>query len=284
MNRPDNQAPRGISVHIGVNRCDPAAYNGSWDGAMSSAENDVDTMESIARLQGFETHVLKTEQATRENVADAFRSAAVELRPGDFFLVTYSGHGDHVPDISGDEEDRLDDTWCLHNGHFLDDELNVLLAGFRPGCRVLILSDSCHSGTMLKGAKKAKDDSGRIQDDYIFSRAVPRSASIESYKSHRQYYAELQLALPKPRPEIRASVRLLSGCQEDEQSWGSAVTGRFTEAVKTVFADGAFEGSYKQFHAELVTAVARAMNPQTPGHSVIGAPNRDYDLQKPFRI
>jgi len=284
MNRPANHTPRGISVHIGVNRCDPAAYNGSWDGAMSSAENDVDTMEEIARRQGFETRVLKSEQATRENVTDAFRSAASELQAGDFFLVTYSGHGDHVPDISGDEEDRLDDTWCLHNGHFLDDELNVLLAGFRPGCRILVLSDSCHSGTMLKGGASSADNSNRVQDEYIYSRAVPRSASIESYKSHRQYYAEMQLALPKPRPEIRASVRLLSGCQEDEQSWGSEVAGRFTEAVKTVFADGAFEGGYKQFHAELVKAVAKAMNPQTPGHSVIGVPSREFDSEKPFSI
>lgn len=277
-------SPRGISVHIGVNHCDPSCYNGSWTGALSSPEYDVDTMEAIARSQGFSTNKLKTRQATRENVIAAFQSAASELNPGDFFLVTYSGHGDSVPDLSGDEDDEKDDTWCLHNGHFLDDELNVLLAGFNPGCRVLILSDSCHSGTMLKGAGKGKAAPEKADDGFIYSRAVPRSASIESYDSHRQYYAEIQLALPRPRPRIAASVRLLSGCQEDEQSFGNDTTGRFTEAVKNVFASGEFEGGYKQFHAAVVKAVSLARNKQTPGHSIVGPPDRSFDDQQPFKI
>ena len=284
MNQTEQKAPRGISLHIGVNHCDPAFYNGRWTGAMSSAEPDVDTMEAIARKQGFATRVLKTEQATRENVIDAIRSAAGELGDGDMFLMSYSGHGDWVPDISGDEADQRDDTWCLHNGHFLDDELNVLLAEFKPGCRVLVLSDSCHSGTMLKGEKRAQDEEKRVKDPFVYSRAVPRRASIESYESHRQYYAEIQLALPRPRPPIQATVRLLSGCQEDEQSWGSKETGRFTEAVKNVFSDGAFNGTYKQFHAEVVKAVSKAMNPQTPGHSVVGSASPEFDQQRPFQI
>lgn len=284
MTQSTNQSSRGISVHIGVNWCQPAAYDGEWDGALTSPENDVDTMEAIARKQGFETRTLKTESATRDNVIAAFRTAAEELKPGDFFLVTYSGHGDTVPDLSGDEDDRQDDTWCLHDGCFLDDELNVLLAGFQAGCRVLVLSDSCHSGTMLKGEKKSEGDTEHVEDEYIYSRAVPRSTSIKAFKNHYEYYASLQSELPTPRPEIAASVRLLSGCQEDQQSFGSPTTGRFTEAVKNVFADGAFEGSYRQFHAQIIKAVEKAMNPQTPVHSVVGKPNRDFDNQKPFKI
>lgn len=283
MNQETTLSPRGISLHIGVNRVDPARYNGSWDGALPSAENDVDTMEAIANRQGFDTRKLKTEQATRGNVSQAISEAADELQPGDIFMLTYSGHGDRVPDISGDEEDGKDDTWCLHDGHFLDDELNVLLAKFKPGCRVLVLSDSCHSGTMLKGAKNAPEED-LIEDEFIYSRAMPRSASLESYDSHRQYYAELQLTLPDPRPEIGASVRLLSGCQENEQSWCSAKTGRFTEAVKNIFSEGGFDGSYKQFHAEIIKALSKRKNRQTPGHMVVGIPDRSFDREPPFKI
>ena len=84
--------PRGISLHIGVNIVDPDHYQG-WDGPLSSCENDADTMQEIAAGQGFKTSQLKTTQATREAVSQAFNDTAEELTDGDFFLVTYSAHG-----------------------------------------------------------------------------------------------------------------------------------------------------------------------------------------------
>lgn len=105
-------SPRGISLHIGVNIVDPQHYNG-WDGALTSCENDADTMADIARLQGFETKQLKTIEATRETVKKAMRDAAGQLSGGDFYLLTYSGHGGQVTDIDDEEEDGKDDTWCL---------------------------------------------------------------------------------------------------------------------------------------------------------------------------
>ena len=103
---------RGISLHIAVNHCDPDHYNG-WTGPLKSCENDADTMAAIAKAQGFETNQLKTEKATRDAVKGAISKAASELKSGDIFLMTYSGHGNQVPDVTGDEEDNDDDTWCL---------------------------------------------------------------------------------------------------------------------------------------------------------------------------
>ena len=65
-------------------------------------------------------------------------------------LLSYSGHGGQVPDQNGDDpNDGLDETWCLFDGQVLDDELYGALSAFAPGVRVVV-SDSCHSGTMLK--------------------------------------------------------------------------------------------------------------------------------------
>ena len=58
-------SPRGMSLHIAINIVDPQHYSG-WDGALSSCENDADTMAEIAKLQGFETQLLKTTNATRD--------------------------------------------------------------------------------------------------------------------------------------------------------------------------------------------------------------------------
>jgi len=83
-------------------------------------------------------------------VIAAITSAATAIVEGSIFFLTYSGHGGQVPDITGDEVDLQDETWCLFDGELLDDELRVLWSKFAPGVRILVLSDSCHSGTVIK--------------------------------------------------------------------------------------------------------------------------------------
>lgn len=279
--------PRGVSLHIGVNFLDPDHYSG-WDGRLYACENDCDDMRAIAKTQGFETHVLKSRQATREAVTSAIRNIAEQLNDGDFFLLSYAGHGGTIPDVDGDEEDLVDETWCLFDGELLDDELNILWAAFKAGVRLLVVSDSCHSGTLLKGIDL--DDvnlreAGRVIDpDDVFehARAMPRNIAKETARKNRQFYADLQYALPSPRPEIRATVRLLSGCQEDELSYEAKNgSGRFTEALKQTYADGKFEGDYTAFHQAILEKVKEK---QTPNHAVQGMPNEAFDKEPPFKI
>jgi hypothetical protein len=273
---------RGISLHIGVNRCNPDHYRG-WEGPLKSCENDVETMQVIAKSRGFEASTLKTEQATRDAVKAAITGAARELSAGDFFLVSYSGHGGRVRDVTGEESDQKDDTWCLYDGQLLDDELNVMFAAFAAGVRILVVSDSCHSGTLLKGESDPQNQA-EIDDDFIIPRAMPRKAASDTYKSNRSFYTQIQDDLPVPRPEIKASVRLLSGCQEHELSYGSDECGRFTWAVNNLFKDGAFSDNYKAFHREIVAMLARPAKSQTPGHMVVGREDPDFDRQPPFTI
>lgn len=274
--------PRGISVHIGVNVVDPQHYGGSWDGKLDACENDCDVMQRIAEHQGFETRCLKSSEATRSAVTDAVRDAASELRAGDFFLLTYSGHGGTIPDVDGDEEDRVDETWCLYDGQLLDDELNILWSEFDAGVRLLVVSDSCHSGTMLRDPDFRT--AGRVvEPDEVFerARAMPRPIARATARKNREFYADLQRRLPDPRPEIRATVRLLSGCQEDELSWEGQGNGRFTAALRDTFADGGFDGDYRAFHHAIEQQLR---DKQRPNHMVRGAPSPEYDREHPFTL
>jgi len=278
---------RGVSLHIGVNIVDPAHYGGSWDGKLNACEKDCDDMQVIAENQGFETHILKSQQATREAVTSSIRDIAEQLNDGDFFLLSYSGHGGTIPDVDGDEEDLVDETWCLFDGQLLDDELNLLWAEFDAGVRLLVISDSCHSGTMLKDIDLSQlnlRNSGRVvEPDDVFEhpRAMPRDAAKDTARRNRQFYADLQYALPNPRPEISATVRLISGCQEDELSWEGEGNGRFTEALKRTYAGGEFDGDYHAFHQAIREIVKEK---QRPNHAVRGAPNKAFDEERPFKI
>lgn len=273
---------RGISLHIGVNRTNPEHYPG-WDEPLKSPEKDVDTMVALASSRGFETSQLKSEQATRRAVIEAFTKAASELSSGDFFLVTYSGHGGRVRDVTGDEADQKDDTWCLYDGQLLDDELHVLFAEFAEGVRVLLIADSCHSGTLLKGESDTSNDA-EVDDDFVIPRAMPIDAAAATFNSNRPFYTKIQDNLPNPRPEIKASVRLLAGCQEDELSYGSDESGRFTWVINDLVSDGGYNGTYKDFHREIVNLLKRPVKNQTPGHSTVGRDNTDFDNQPPLTI
>ena len=122
-----------------------------------------------------------------------------------------------------------------------------------------------------------------IEPDEAFERcrAMPREVAKETARKNKQFYADLQYCLPNPRPDIKATVRLLSGCQEDELSWEGHGNGRFTEAIKKTFASGSFDGAYQDFHKQVREQLKAR---QRPNHAVRGVPNRAYDQQRPFTI
>ena len=70
---------QGISVHIGLNRVDPAQYEG-WDGQLAACEADAKDMEALAKARGFKTRaLLLTRAATADAVTAAISSAAKTL-------------------------------------------------------------------------------------------------------------------------------------------------------------------------------------------------------------
>ena len=124
---------KALSLHIGLNAVSGAAYAG-WTGPLVACEFDAHDMAAIARQRGMKASVLLTKKATRAATLSGLRAAARALRPGDLFFLSYSGHGGQVPDVTGDEADRKDETWCLHDGQLIDDELYLELGRLRRRC------------------------------------------------------------------------------------------------------------------------------------------------------
>jgi peptidoglycan hydrolase-like protein with peptidoglycan-binding domain len=156
----------GRSIHIGLNHVDPSCYNG-WDGALSGCINDARDMKAIADGLGYQSMMLTDSAATSDNVVAEIGQAASSLGNGDILLLTYSGHGGQVDDVNGDEPDALDETWVLWDRQLIDDELYSLWSQFAPGVRIAMLSDSCHSGTVLRmmaTLNDLKEELGRTKD------------------------------------------------------------------------------------------------------------------------
>lgn len=149
---------RGRSLHIGLNRVNDSAYPGFRIPVLRGCINDANDMRAIAQAHGFvPAPNLHDGQATAEAVIDAISSAAQSLSSGDIFLLTYSGHGSQVPDLDAEETDHMDETWILYDRQLLDDELYALWGQFAPDVRILMFSDSCHSGTMSRAMVEATE-------------------------------------------------------------------------------------------------------------------------------
>jgi hypothetical protein len=278
--------PRGISLHIGLNSVDPAHYDG-WDGALTACEFDANDMQAIAESQGFDTTKLLTADANSEAVIAAIEQAAGQLARGDLFFCSYSGHGGQVPDRNGeDEDDRSDETWVAYDRQIVDDELYALWGKFAPGVGIFVLSDSCHSGTVVRGIDADVSDPvstrAKAAAESPRYRALPRDVMIATYRAHAQLYDDIQMRVPgSEQADPAATVLLISGCRDDQLSRDGFSNGLFTENLRTVWDDGAWDGG----HAEFREAIrARMPDDQQPNYMPVGAPNPEFERQKPFTL
>jgi hypothetical protein len=272
--------PRGESLHIGLNSVSGAHYGG-WTGDLLACEADAEDMYDLACGQGFSATKLLTRKGTRKAVIDALTGASRRLKSGDIFFLSYSGHGGRLPDKNDDEPDHMDETWCLFDGEIIDDEMNNLYAKFAKGVRIVVLSDSCHSGTATRMAFYESIRSAIPgEDGPVRYRAMPPAAELRTYRLHRAFYDKLQKANAKAH-DVKATVLLISGCQDNQYSADGTFNGLFTGTLLTVWKDGAFQGDYRKLHRD----VRNRMPPiQAPNYFVTGAANSGFEKQRPFTI
>jgi len=276
--------PVGIALAIGLNSVDPAHYAG-WTGDLNACEADAEDMAAIAQSSRFKTTTLLTKKGTRGAVTGGIQEASKLLKSGDIFMLTYSGHGGQLPDINKDEPDAQDETWCLYDGELVDDELHALFGGFTEGVRVLVFSDSCHSGTVTKGAyfRGTVDAPEARPAQAPKYRFMPPDAALRTYRKNKAFYDAILSSekLRNAEAKIRASVLLVSGCQDNQLSLDGDFNGLFTSQLLTVWRNGAFQGTYRQFHRAIVN---RMPPTQTPNYYGTGTPNPAFDAQRPFAI
>lgn len=280
--------PQAISIHVGLNEVDPAHYQG-WNGKLVACEFDANDMEKLAEGRGFETHKLLTKKATAKALTEALEDAASKLDNGDILVFSYSGHGGQVPDANGDERDRMDETWVLYDRQMVDDEVYSLLGKFKPGVRIAIFSDSCHSGTVAREAvelvgedRVAESMNGGNGSGQPRVKGMPDDVVRSVYDANKEMYDEIQKSVPPfDRANIGASVILTSGCQDNQTSLDGDKNGLFTQTLLEVWNNGSFDSSYRTFRRR----IAREMPPwQSPNLFIVGSPNQTFTSQVPFTV
>lgn len=101
----------------------------------------------------------------------------------EYLLVYYSGHGASVTDDDGDEADGKDEALVFDDAFVNDDALSDLLAnsGKKDSCKVCLLNDCCHSGTIWD--LSAKSFTGKTMPQNILSLSAARDAQTAKQTS-----------------------------------------------------------------------------------------------------
>jgi peptidoglycan hydrolase-like protein with peptidoglycan-binding domain len=113
-------------------------------------------------------------------------------------------------------------------------------------------------------------------------RNLPLDVQTENEAAQHSLYRTVQwLSGAKSAADVRATVLLVSGCQDNQLSYDGPRNGRFTTELLATWQDGAFRGDYGAFHRSILT---RMPPDQSPNYSVVGAPCAEFEAQRPFTV
>jgi hypothetical protein len=209
-------------------------------------------------------------QATGKAIRDAIKSTLAKARSGDIVVVQYSGHGSFVPDIDGDEPDGTDECLCPYDinarGPITDDELFRIYSARQQGVRLLMLSDSCHSGTVARFCPiKTPPTTNAKNPPQRKVRFLPPSVFLP--KKEAAILGARRRVRPSSPPGRYAAL-LMAGCQDTEYSYDASFNGRPNGAFSFVAIRALASLSKKATYSDWFKAIRRVLPsrqyPQTP--------------------
>jgi metacaspase-1 len=250
------------AVCIGINNY-PGIFND-----LKGCVNDANDWAALLQGRGFDVSIMLDAQATRQNIKNALQGLVTGARAGDIAVFTYSGHGTQVADSNSDEGDPYDEALYAYDGTVVDDELRTILTGFHPQATLVVISDSCFSGSVTRIAALAAQKST--------ARFVPPTVSLAGRVARR----------PLLMPEANLPEILISGCSDSEYSYDAEFNGRPNGAM-TALAIRVIQqnpnATYREFYTGLRALLPSSDYPQTP--QLEGSDtNKDRPLFEPLAV
>ena len=222
--------------------------------AKINGDKDVPYVKEMLRNAGYrDVSTLINKQATKAVIVQSFKKLTAKCKIGDTVYIHFSGHGQLVTDVNGDEDDGWDEAWIPYDAylkygkndrgekHLTDDEIYVLLTAIRKKIgksgKLLVVVDACHSG----------DSSRDIEGETV-----------------RGVKEEFVIPIKKRRKSVKAPEQwiILSACEDFQlnQEIKKPQVGKLTYTLYSLAKDGdvsmkAIEGFMDKYRSRL---------PQTP--------------------
>jgi metacaspase-1 len=232
--------------------------------------NDANDWSKALKKRGFSVSLLLDQHAIGKAMREAMQTTIKKAQAGDLVVIQYSGHGSFVPDENGDEDDGSDECLCPYDintkGPITDDELFELFGARANGVKIVMISDSCHSGTVARFAPISTPPTikgkGAPQRTVRF---LPPAVFLSKTE-----LAKLGLGrnIRASSPPGRYAALLLSGCRDVEYSFDACFenrpNGAFTFVALRALAKLPAGASYADWFHAIRSALPSQQYPQSP--------------------
>lgn len=262
------KADGGMAKHalcIGIND-----YPGT-DSDLAGCVNDANDWTKALTSRGFTVEKLSDRKATGKAMREAIGATVTQAKAGDLVVVQYSGHGSYVPDEDGEEPDGTDECLCpydiMSNGPITDDELYDLYSARERGVKIVMISDSCHSGTVARFAPITTPPTVRgRRAPQRKVRFLPPSVFLSRREAAK--LGILARGLRRSSPPGRHAALLMAGCQDYEYSYDAYFSGRpngaFTFVALRALDSLPARASYATWFTRIRSGLPSQQYPQTP--------------------
>ena len=285
--------PQGIALLVGVQDVSPGG---------SGCGESVKMMKKVITKAGngkYHIEIMTTQtkqKPTRDAILGYIEKAAEKLHSGDTFIFFFAGHGGQVQDTNNDEPNGQDDILCAYEGNIVDDELALRWKKFRRGVRIVMLSDSCHSGENYSFAPiKTNLDNALVGTNPV-NAPIDNAPIVNGNKKVKQ----LRNAKPinfnntsLPNDGMQAQLIHFGACSDDQQANADPAGGDFTIALTIIWEMnmGNFSG-YKEFYEAIKKELPTVLKERHENNIVLQAPQYNeygpvdaaFRNSKPFSI
>jgi hypothetical protein len=256
---PATAAATAHGLIVSLSAVDPRYYV-TWKGQLDAADVDAETMGALLTRAGIPTRRLANRAATRDGLVAAFDTLVANAKANDLVVIYYSGHGTQLKDQNGDEP--YDDCWCLYDGMFTDDEISEQLVRFGDGISVVVIIESCFSGSGISLFGLSDSSSRRDWSRSTIATSLAWTGVGEvAYNAQSKFYDEILSRKYVSCDNASASILQISACGDDEYAFCDERGGSlFTNALAAAFrADPTL--TYEGLIDRVVDAVENAEKP-----------------------
>jgi metacaspase-1 len=240
---------------------------------LSGCVNDAKDWAKMLKSRGFSVSTLLDDKATGAMMRKAFTNLIAQTKANDTIVVQYSGHGTYVPDKNGDEADGRDEALVpydiMTNGPLIDDEIYSIFRKKATGSKIIFISDSCHSGTVLR-AFGGCDVLEGMKKKFMPPRVFMKDTDLPLESHMVENISEDDVGFR----DISGVLLLLAGCQDIQYSidgiFGGRPNGAFTYFALKALAQMTSVATYSQWFKQIKTYLPSNDYDQTPNLYGVG--------------
>ena len=228
---------------------------------LTGCVNDANDWAAVLGGRGFTVTRRVDGEATRDGIVSAVHDTVAGLAKGDVFVVTYSGFGTYVPDpkrFGGDLREALCPADVAQGRLLLLDELDALLAQRAGGALAVVISDTCHAGTVTRGDDQSFDPGTARM------RILPPQVWMDPRRARHESFFE---DIPRRETEGLGDL-LITACRVYEFGWEGRFAGRasgvFTYHALKALASVQAGASYEAWSREIQHALPSSRWTQSP--------------------